>query len=285
MPSFPESLESLSDRYDAVLCDIWGVLHNGRAVFPEAVQALLRFREGGGIVVLVSNVPKPRDPIPGQLDRLGCPPGVYDAIVTSGDAIRAELSERAPGPMLKIGPPDDDVLWQGLGLEETDDVEDAAFLAISGLDDPFSKTPYDYSDLLTEARDRDLDLLCANPDLVVRMGEHLMWCAGTVAAQYEKLGGKVVMAGKPHAPIYRLAFDEVETIAGRPVDHRRLLAIGDGIGTDIRGANIADIDALFIASGMHGEALTTNGILDSAKVAAALAAEDARAEYVMGFLQ
>lgn len=285
MTAFPESLESLADRYDAVLCDIWGVLHNGREVFPEAVDALLRYREMGGIVVLVSNVPKPRDPIPGQLERLGCPPGVYDAIVTSGDAIRAELRARAPGPMLKMGPPDDDVLWQGLGLEQVDDVQDAAFLAISGLDDPFGEKPFDYSDLLEEARDRDLELLCANPDLVVRMGEKLMWCAGTVAAQYGKLGGRVVMAGKPFAPIYRLAFEEIENLAGRAIDERRLLAIGDGVGTDIRGANAADIDSLFIASGMHGEALRTNGVLDSAKVAVALAAEDARTDYVMGFLQ
>lgn len=285
MTAFPESLESLADRYDAVLCDIWGVLHNGREVFPEAVDALLRYREMGGIVVLVSNVPKPRDPIPGQLERLGCPPGVYDAIVTSGDAIRAELRVRAPGPMLKMGPPDDDVLWQGLGLEQVDDVQDAAFLAISGLDDPFGEKPFDYSDLLEEARDRDLELLCANPDLVVRMGEKLMWCAGTVAAQYGNLGGRVVMAGKPFAPIYRLAFEEIENLAGRAIDERRLLAIGDGVGTDIRGANAADIDSLFIASGMHGEALRTNGVLDSAKVAVALAAEDARTDYVMGFLQ
>jgi HAD superfamily hydrolase (TIGR01459 family) len=285
MPAFPDSLESLASRYDAVLCDIWGVLHNGREVFPEAVDALMRFRELGGIVVLVSNVPKPRDPIPGQLARLGCPPGVYDAIVTSGDAIRAELRERAPGPMLKIGPADDDVLWQGLGLEQVDDVQDAAFLAISGLDKPFGEKPFDYSELLEDARDRNLELLCANPDLMVRVGEKLMWCAGTVAAQYERLGGRVVMAGKPFAPIYRLAFEEVENLAGRPIDERRLLAIGDGVGTDIRGANAAEIDSLFIASGMHGEALRTSGMLDSAKVAAALAAEDARADYVMGFLQ
>jgi HAD superfamily hydrolase (TIGR01459 family) len=285
MPAFPDSLESIADRYDAVLCDIWGVLHNGRQVFPEAVDALLRYRELGGIVALVSNVPKPRDPIPGQLARLGCPPGVYDAIVTSGDAIRAELRERAPGPMLKIGPIDDDVLWQGLGLEQVDDIQDAAFLAISGLDEPFSEKPYDYSELLAEARDRDLELLCANPDLVVRMGERLMWCAGTVVAQYEKLGGRVVMAGKPYPPIYRLAFEEIENLAGRPIDERRLLAIGDGVGTDIRGANTAHIDSLFIASGMHGEALRTNGALDTAKVATALAAEGAHADYVMGILQ
>lgn len=285
MPFYPDSLDDLADRYDAVLCDIWGVLHNGREIFAEAAEALIRYRERGGIVALVSNVPKPRDPIFGQLDRLGCPPGVYDAIVTSGDAIRAELAARAPGPMLKIGPRDDDVLWQGLGLLPAEDVEDAAFLAISGLDDPFSEKPHDYSDLLEPAAERGLDLLCANPDLVVRMGERLMWCAGTVAAQYEKMGGKVIMAGKPHPPVYRLAFAEIEDRAGRVIDVNRMLAIGDGIGTDIRGANAAGIDAMFIASGMHGEALRTNGAIDSAKVAAALAAEDARAAYVMGYLQ
>lgn len=285
MPLFPDSLDQLADRYDAVLCDIWGVLHNGREIFSEAAEALIRYRDRGGIVVLVSNVPKPRDPIFGQLERLGCPPGVYDAIVTSGDAIRAELSERAPGPMLKIGPLDDDILWEGLGLTRTDDIEEAAFLAISGLDNPFSEKPHDYSELLEEALDYELDLLCANPDLVVRMGERLMWCAGTVAKQYEKMGGKVIMAGKPYAPIYRLAFDEVETLFGEPVDHRRILAIGDGIGTDLKGANGADIDALFIASGMHGETLRTDGVVDSAKVAKALEAEEARAEFVMGILQ
>lgn len=285
MPLFPDSLDQLADRYDAVLCDIWGVLHNGREIFSEAAEALIRYRDRGGIVVLVSNVPKPREPIFGQLERLGCPPGVYDAIVTSGDAIRAELSERAPGPMLKIGPLDDDILWEGLGLARTDDVEEAAFLAISGLDNPFSEQPHDYSELLEEALDYELDLLCANPDLVVRMGERLMWCAGTVARQYEKMGGKVIMAGKPYAPIYRLALGEVEALFGGPPDRRRLLAIGDGIGTDLKGANGADIDALFIASGMHGETLRTDGVVDSAKVAKALEAEEARAEFVMGILQ
>lgn len=285
MPLFPDSLDQLADRYDAVLCDIWGVLHNGREIFSEAAEALIRYRDRGGIVVLVSNVPKPRDPIFGQLERLGCPPGVYDAIVTSGDAIRVELADRAPGPMLRLGPAGDEILWEGLGLLETDDVEEAAFLSIAGLDNPFSEQPFDYSEILEPAAELGLDMLCANPDLVVRMGERLMWCAGTTAKQYEKMGGTVVMAGKPYAPIYRLAFEEVETLFGGPMDPRRILAIGDGIGTDLKGANGADIDALFIASGMHGETLRTDGVVDSAKVAKALEAEEARAEFVMGMLQ
>lgn len=285
MPTFPASLAALRDRYDAVLCDIWGVLHNGRGAFPAAVAALRGFRATGGAVILVSNVPKPRDPIPAQLERLGCPRDAWDAIVTSGDAIRAELIVRAPGPMLKIGPEDDEILWTGLGLDRTRNVADAAFVAISGLNDPINERVDDYAGLLADARARDLEMLCANPDLVVRMGDRLIVCAGAVAAEYARLGGRVVMAGKPHAPIYRLAFAEVDARAGRVVDKARILAIGDGIGTDLAGANAERIDALFIASGVHGEKLRRDGALDADLIAAALAHDGAHAHYIMEHLQ
>ena len=281
----PASLAALRDRYDAVLCDIWGVLHNGRGAFPAAVAALRGFRATGGLVILVSNVPKPRDPIPGQLERLGCPRDAWDAIVTSGDAIRAELIARAPGPMLKIGPADDEILWTGLGLNRARGVADAAFVAISGLNDPLTEGVSDYADLLAAARARDLEMLCANPDLVVRMGDRLIVCAGAVAAEYANIGGRVVMAGKPHAPIYRLALAEIDALAGRVVDKARILAIGDGIGTDIAGANAEKIDALFIASGVHGEVLRTNGALDPTLVTTALTREGAHADYIMEHLQ
>jgi HAD superfamily hydrolase (TIGR01459 family) len=274
------SLDQIADQYDAVLCDIWGVIHNGREVFAAADAALRRYRERGGIVVLVSNVPKPRDPIPGQLLARGASPEAWDAIVTSGDAIRAELEKRAPGPFLKIGPEDDDVLWDGLNLEFCDDLEDAEFIAISGLEG-VDETPQDYLDLLEAAQDRELELLCANPDIVVRMGDQLVWCAGAVAAEYEKIGGTVIMAGKPFAPIYELALAEVEELSGGPIRTSRILAIGDGIMTDLKGAAAQGLDALFIASGMHGEGLQTNGRVDPAKVAAALAAENVVPRYLM----
>ena len=111
------SIDAIADRYDAFLCDVWGVIHNGRNIFPAAAAALTRLRRAGKRVVLLTNVPKPRGPIPGQLDRLGFPREAYDCIVTSGDAIRAELVARAPGPMYKIGPSGDRALWEGLGLE------------------------------------------------------------------------------------------------------------------------------------------------------------------------
>lgn len=281
MPELLSTLSDVADRYDAVFCDLWGVVHNGRRAFPSAITALQAFRRRGGTVVLVSNVPKPRDPIPGQLDALKVPRDAWDAIATSGDAIRAELAPRAPGPMLRIGPDDDSPLWAGLGLEETRDLTAAAFVAISGLDDPANETPETYAPLLAEAKARNLDLLCANPDIVVRWGEKLYWCAGAVAREYEKIGGRVVMAGKPYPPIYAIATAEMQRCAGRPIEKARILAIGDGVATDIKGANATGIDALFIASGMHGEALMSGGALDPAKVEAALTAEGATARYVM----
>lgn len=277
-----QRLEEIADHYDAVFCDVWGVIHNGRRLYPGATEALCLFRAAGKSVILLTNIPKPRDPIPGQLDRLGFPRAAYDVIVTSGDAIRAELAARAPGPMYKIGPPRDGVLWEGLGLQQAP-LERARFVAISGLNDDHEE-PSAYADVLAAARARDLEMLCANPDIVVRVGDELMWCAGAVARDYAALGGRVIMAGKPHTPIYGLAFQELTRL--RPsVARARVLCIGDGVITDVRGANDQGLDCLFIASGMHGEALMTGGALDEAKVGAALAEEGVRAKYVMDALR
>jgi HAD superfamily hydrolase (TIGR01459 family) len=223
----PARLGDIAAPYDALLCDLWGVVHNGRAVFPGVVDCLRGFRAGGGAVILISNVPKPRDPIPGQLARLGVGPQCYDAIVTSGDAIRAELAARSPGPYLRIGPFDDGALWAGLGLVETDDLDAATFIGISGLDDPLNETPQDYRARLSRGVARGLPLLCANPDIVVRVGEKLVWCAGALAQEYADMGGGVVMAGKPHAPIYALAMRELSAL-GRSIDRSRILCVGDG---------------------------------------------------------
>ena len=273
------SLDDIADRYDAVFCDVWGVVHNGRTAFQPACEALMRFRAVGKHVVMLTNIPKPRGPIPGQFERIGVPQSSWDVIVTSGDAIRAELAARAPGPMYKIGPPHDHVLWEGLGLAQVE-LKDATFVAISGLNHD-DETPVDYADLLKQARARDLELLCANPDIVVRYGDRLVWCAGAIARDYEALGGRIVMAGKPHAPIYALAYRELESFAGRAVDRKRILCIGDGPSTDVAGANAQGLDCLFIAAGIHGESLSSNGRLDPEKADQTLAAENVRANYVM----
>ncbi|MEQ1811045.1 MAG: TIGR01459 family HAD-type hydrolase [Terricaulis sp.] len=277
------SIDDIADRYDAVLCDVWGVVHNGRQAYPAACSALQRLRNAGKHVILITNVPKPRGPIPSQLDRAGVPRDAWDAIVTSGDAIREELATRAPGPMFKIGPDDyDRTLWEGLGLAQAP-LSDAAFFAISGLNRD-DETPKDYADILRQAKARDLDFICANPDIVVQHGNRMIWCAGAIARDYEAIGGKVIMAGKPFAPIYDLARKELKQIAGRDVEASRILCIGDGVVTDIAGANAQGLDSLFIAAGIHGEALWTNGALDPAKVDAALAAENVRATYAMAAL-
>jgi HAD superfamily hydrolase (TIGR01459 family) len=279
------SLDEIAERYDAVFCDVWGVVHNGRQAYPAACAALQRLRNAGKHVILITNVPKPRGPIPAQLDRAGVPRDAWDAIVTSGDAIRAELAERAPGPMFKIGPDDyDRTLWEGLGLAQAP-LSEAKFVAISGLNRD-DETPADYASVLRDAKARNLDLICANPDIIVQYGDRTIWCAGAVAQDYKALGGRVIMAGKPHPPIYDLARRELAILLGPPAiqENPRILCIGDGVVTDIAGANAQGLDSLFIAAGIHGKALWTNGKLDPAKVDAALAAENAHATYTMAAL-
>jgi HAD superfamily hydrolase (TIGR01459 family) len=287
------SIDEIADRYDAVFCDVWGVIHNGRKAYPAACAALQRLRNAGKHVILITNVPKPRGPIPAQLDRAGVPRDAWDAIVTSGDAIRAELAERAPGPMFKIGPDDyDRTLWEGLGLAQAP-LSEAAFVAISGLNRD-DETPADYAAILRDAKALNLDLICANPDIIVQYGDRTIWCAGAVAQDYEALGGRVIMAGKPHPPIYDLARRELAILLGPPAsspagtpairENPRILSIGDGVVTDIAGANAQGLDSLFIAAGIHGEALWTSGKLDPAKVDAALAAENVHATYAMAEL-
>lgn len=280
MTHFIDTLDEIAAKYDAVLCDVWGVLHNGRTPYASAVAALQRLRAAGKTVVLLTNVPKPRWSIPPQLDRMGAPRDAWDAIVTSGDAIRAELQARAPGPMFKIGRGEyDRPLWEGLDIDEAP-LDEAAFFAVAGLERD-DETPADYAGVLKAARARDLEMLCANPDIVVQFGDRMIWCAGALARDYEAMGGRVVMAGKPFAPIYALACKELAGLAGRNIPRERILAIGDGLPTDIAGANAQGLDCVFIASGMHGESLWSGGALNPAKVDHALKEERVRATYAM----
>jgi HAD superfamily hydrolase (TIGR01459 family) len=283
MTELISSVDAIADGYDVLLCDVWGVVHNGRNVYAEAAAALQRMRAAGKSVILITNVPKPRGPIPKQLDRIGCPRDAWDAIVTSGDAIRAELSARAPGPMYKIGPDYDHALWEGLGLEQAP-LETAQFVAISGLNND-NDTPEMYAEIIAAARERGLDMLCANPDIIVQFGERMIWCAGAVARDYASIGGAVIMAGKPYAPIYDLAFREASALMRRDLDRTRVLAIGDGVGTDVKGANAQGVDCLFIGSGTHGENLLSGGRLDEAKVEAVLQADGVHARYAMAALR
>jgi HAD superfamily hydrolase (TIGR01459 family) len=283
--TLPHALSGLRDvagDYDILLCDVWGVIHNGREHFPAACDALARFNAQGGHAVLLSNAPRPSADVVAQLDGLGVPRASWRAFVTSGDATRVELARRAPGPVWTIGPDRDWPLYDGLGLTVAEGADDAAFVSVTGLFDDTTETPEDYRDRLAQAAARGLDLVCANPDRVVQRGDSLIYCGGALADLYESLGGRVLMAGKPFGPIYDLALKEVEALLGKPVNRSRVLCIGDGVVTDVLGANRQALDCLFIAAGIHGDAARgPDGRLDEARAADLLRAETTYARYAM----
>ena len=282
LPHALSGLGAVAGDYDILLCDVWGVIHNGRESWPAACEALTRFNQQGGHVVLISNSPRPSSDVVDQLDRLGVPRDSWKAFVTSGDATRAELARRAPGPAWVIGPERDWPLYEGLGLDSAHGAADAAFISVTGPVDDETETPEDYRDRLAAGVARDLELICANPDRVVQRGDKLIYCGGALADLYESLGGRVTMAGKPFGPIYELAVDEGEKLLGRPVDRSRVLCIGDGVVTDVLGANRQALDCLFIAQGIHGDAARgPDGRLDPARAGELLKAETTWARYAM----
>lgn len=245
-------LADLTDRYDVLLSDVWGVIHNGRESFPAACAALARWRAERGPVVLISNSPRPSADVVAQLDSLGVPREAWSAFVSSGDATRVLLAQHAPGPAWRIGPDRDAPLYAGLPLEFSN-AEAARFISVTGPYDDEVETPEDYRAPLAAAAARGLEMICANPDLVVQRGDKLIYCGGALAQLYEQLGGKVLMAGKPHPAIYDLCLAEAQALLGRPVDRARVLCIGDGLPTDLKGANAQELDVLFVASGIHGD--------------------------------
>jgi HAD superfamily hydrolase (TIGR01459 family) len=278
-PQALSGLAEVADRYDVLLCDVWGVIHNGRERFPAACAALQRFRAERGPVILISNAPRPSPDVQSQLAELEVPRDAWTAFITSGDATRTLLSARAPGPAWHIGPERHDVLYDGLGLTFAGP-SDAAFIACSGPVHDEVETPEDYRADLSVAADRGLTMVCANPDRLVHRGEQLIYCAGALADLYVQLGGDVVMAGKPYPAIYDLCLAEARARTGQA--EPRVLCIGDGIPTDVQGAAAQGLDCLFIAGGLHGlETADTAGALDETKVASLLAEARTHAAYVM----
>ena len=282
-PARISGLAEVADRYDALLCDVWGVVHNGRESFRAACEALTRFQAERGPVILITNAPRPREPILDQLDGLGLPRQAWSQVVTSGDATRALLAERAPGPVCKLGPERDWPLYAGLPLEEAP-LGEAAFICCTGPYDDETDEPEDYREAFAGAVARGLDFICANPDIVVQRGDTLIYCAGALAQLYQSLGGRVLMAGKPYPAIYDLALGEADARLGRAPERPRVLCVGDGLPTDIRGANAQDLDVLFIANGIHGaEAVGPQG-LDPAIVADLLRQEGLHARFALADL-
>jgi HAD superfamily hydrolase (TIGR01459 family) len=251
---FCQHFSTLAAGYDVVLCDVWGVVHNGVAATPESCDALMQYRQQGGTVVLLTNAPRPGDVVKGFLDRLAVPRAAYDGIVSSGDVTRAVVAERAGQRVFHVGPARDLPIFDGLDVTIVP-VERADFAVCSGLFDDTTETPQHYDGLIATMCRRSLLMVCANPDVVVERGEHLVYCAGAIADRYAAAGGDVLYAGKPYLPIYQQALAAAQSLRARPVEHGRVLAIGDSVRTDLKGAAAFGIDCLFVTAGIHAEEL------------------------------
>lgn len=245
-----QTIAPLARSTSAWLTDIWGVMHNGVVPFDDACRACEQFREAGGIVLLLSNSPRPRSAVAEQLDHIGVPRSSWDAIVTSGDVARSLIRAHSGGHVVHLGPDRDLPIFHGLEVERSD-ADAAGAVVCTGLFDDTRETPDHYAERLAALAARDLPMICANPDVRVERGGKLIYCAGALAKAYEELGGRVAYAGKPYPPIYDLAFETLETLKAGSSDRARLLAIGDGVHTDIAGAAAADVRAVFVASGVH----------------------------------
>jgi HAD superfamily hydrolase (TIGR01459 family) len=253
-PILTDHFATLAPNYDAILSDVWGVIHNGVESFPAASEALRRFRETGGTVCLISNAPRPGAQVTRLLDHLHVPHAAYDAIVTSGDVTRDCVARRAGEPVFHIGPERDLTIFTGLDAP-FGPLETAHYVICSGLYDDEVETPDDYRELIGKIRARNLFMVCANPDVVVERGDRLVYCAGAIADLYAELGGEVFYAGKPYRPLYDLALAEVTRVRGKPAPLDRVLAIGDSVRTDLKGAHDLGADCLFVTAGIHADEL------------------------------
>nr|WP_082766853.1 TIGR01459 family HAD-type hydrolase [Bosea sp. PAMC 26642] len=256
-PSVTTALTAFSEiasSFDLCLCDIWGVVHNGVAAHPEAIEALVAVRERGTTVILVTNAPRPRSAIEVQLDGLSVPKAAYDGIVTSGDVCRALIQARAGQPVYMLGPDRDLPLLAGLDAPRVAP-EQASYVLCTGLFDDETETAETYAELLSGFEARGLTLICANPDLVVERGGAIVPCAGSIALAYEEIGGEAVYAGKPHPPIYEAALAMAQAERGGPITRKRICAIGDAIRTDIAGANAFGITGIMVMAGIHAQDL------------------------------
>ncbi len=260
MTCLVRGLADLTSGYELILSDVWGVVHNGLVAFEKASEALGRFRAAGGKVVLMTNSPNPSRFVVAQLDRLGVTRRAYDAIVSSGDVTVALLVERAGAGLFHLGPPDETALFEEVlalcgEAPCVVPLKQANFVLCTGLADPWHETPADYEELLAAMRARNLELICANPDIVVEDGGKLFYCAGALAERYAGAAGKVIQAGKPFPPIFARALELARGPGTKTIDRARVLVIGDAMRTDIKGAHDQGFDSLFVTSGIHRKEL------------------------------
>jgi len=281
-----ETLDEIAGRYDVLLVDLWGCYHNGLAPYGAAVAALRRYRSRGGIVVLLTNAPRPATSVAEFLTRIGAPEDTHDAIMSSGAACQLAMASGEHGTAFHYVGPDRDLHMLGdLGLAPVA-LERADAILCTGLFDDTTETPDDYIATINRWLDSGLTMLCANPDIVVDRGAQRLWCAGSIARAYEETGGRVIWFGKPHAPTYEQSFHLLHELAGHEIPRSRVLAIGDGIGTDVKGGHDFDLDVLFVSGGLG--AAEIGGTVekpDTAGLAAYLARHDQAPRFTIGRLR
>ena len=273
-------LRHVASDYDAILCDVWGVIHNGRAAFAPACEALVKFRADGGRVVLITNAPVPSQQVLDYMKPLEIAAEAFDACISSGDATRAVLAQNAGKALWTLGNDSDwehdRYLYEGLDVKRVDSPQRADIGLLIGMRDMRADQPEEYREELSGIAKTGLKLVCANPDIQVRIGNKLHWCAGALAQIYEQEGGQVIYPGKPHAAIYDLAFEKLVAL-GLTIDKTRILAIGDSPKTDMKGAANQDIDALYVGTGLAEHSDESTGF--EQEVSVLLAEHDARATY------
>lgn len=285
------ALDEISEGYSVLYCDLWGCLHDGVRAYPAAVAALEAFRQTGGAVVLLTNSPRPSGHVARQLEVLGAPASCYDAIVSSGDAAQQALLAGMVGRRVYHLGPDRDL---GFFADETGKpfdiervpLEEAEGIVCTGLFDDRTETPDDYRATILYGKTKGLRLLCANPDIVVDVGETRIYCAGAIAQAYAEAGGTSLYFGKPHPPIYAMARRKLVESRGEEPPADEILCLGDGIATDILGAMGEGLDSLFITGGLAaGETGTTDAGPDAERLGVYLRAAMMAPRYAASFLR
>src|SRR6266700_3699825 len=268
-----DGMRGLAPDYDGFILDLWGVVHDGTAPFPGVLDCMARLIDAKKRVVLLSNAPRRSDDVVRRIAKIGVPEELYHGVMSSGEEAWQHLARRDDPfyaglgrRVLHIGSERDLEIREGLGLDFVETPQEADFILNTGPAE-WEDTIADYAPVLTAARERELPMVCANPDLVVIHGGRPALCAGALALEYERLGGRVRWHGKPHASVY----DSCLALLGI-AERRRILAIGDSLRTDIAGAAGAGIDALLIAGGIHAAEFIADGALDEARIAAAIKA-------------
>ena len=242
------NFSEISNQYNALICDIWGVIHNGQELFPGINECLLNFKMLNNVVILLSNAPRPSSYVSSVLDKLGFKDECYDGIITSGDLTKKSLDEKIFGEnCYHIGPERDLNIFEGTNVNRVD-FNNSDFIFVTGLFNDEIEDENDYLDLLNSAREREMTLVCANPDLLVQRGDKLIPCAGLISKTYEEMGGKVVNIGKPFSPIFKEAIEMVKK--NSRFDEHKILVVGDGLETDIKGANSIGLDSILVLGGL-----------------------------------